>query len=166
MSIIEEIAFKTIRSGGEAVEVEFKDSYDEIFPLSGPSGASLGIRLESSSKEAKSLRADLYGIAKKRRRITVDGDEYAARGGRGNLWWQPDAAFSHQPGVTGNDPAASNHALDTAARHRLHIRRRGYDGAVLPRLRHDRPAHRMRRLRFDRGRGRDQRRAAATLAPD
>jgi hypothetical protein len=37
MSIIEEIAFKTIRCGGEAVEVEYKDGYDEIFPLSGPS---------------------------------------------------------------------------------------------------------------------------------
>ena len=79
MSIIEEIAFKAIRSGGEAVEVEYKDGYNEIFPLSGPSGVSLGIRLVSSSKEAKSLRADLYGIAKKRRRITVDGDEYELR---------------------------------------------------------------------------------------
>jgi len=79
MSIIEEIAFKAIRCGGEAVEVEHKDDYDEIFPLSGPSGVSLGIRLESSSKEAKSLRADLYGIAKKRRRITVGGAEYELR---------------------------------------------------------------------------------------
>ena len=79
MSIIEEIALKTIRSGGEAVEVEYKDGYEEIFPLSGPTGGSLGIRLQSSSKEAKSLRADLYRIAKKRRRITVGGGEYELR---------------------------------------------------------------------------------------
>jgi hypothetical protein len=79
MSIIEEIAFKAIRCGSEAVEVEYKDGYDEIFPLSGPSGVSLGIRLESSSNEAKSLRADLYGIAKKRRRITVGGGKYELR---------------------------------------------------------------------------------------
>jgi hypothetical protein len=79
MSIIEEIAFKTIRSGGEEVQVEFRDGYEEIFPLSRPSGVSLGIRLESSSHEASSLRADLYGIAKKRRRITVGGDEYELR---------------------------------------------------------------------------------------
>ena len=79
MSIIEEIASKTIRSGGEAVEVEYKDGYEEIFPLSGPIGVSLGVRLESSSKEARLLRADLYSIAKKRRRITVGGREYELR---------------------------------------------------------------------------------------
>ena len=79
MSIVEEIAFKTIRSGGQAVEVEYKDGYEEIFPLSGPGGVSLGTRLEGSSNEARSLRADLYGIAKKRRRITVGVAEYELR---------------------------------------------------------------------------------------
>jgi len=79
MSILEEIAFKTIRSGGQAVEVEYKDGYEEIFPLSGPSGVTVGTRLEGSSKEARSLRADLYGIVKKRRRITVGGAEYELR---------------------------------------------------------------------------------------
>jgi hypothetical protein len=79
MSILEEIASKTIRSGGDAVEVEYKDDYEEIFPVSGPIGTSVGFRLKSSSKEAKSLRADLYNIAKKRRRITVDGREYELR---------------------------------------------------------------------------------------
>jgi hypothetical protein len=79
MSILEKIASKIIRSGGNAVEVEYKDGYEEIFPMSGPVGASIGFRLRSSSKEAKSLRADLYNIAKKSKRITVDGREYELR---------------------------------------------------------------------------------------
>jgi hypothetical protein len=65
MSILEEIASKIIRSGANSVEVEYKDGYEEIFPMTGPVGASIGFRLRSSSKEAKSLRADLYNIAKK-----------------------------------------------------------------------------------------------------
>jgi hypothetical protein len=64
MSILEQIASKIIRSGGNAVEVEHKDGYEEIFPRSGPVGAGIGFRLRSSSREAKSLRADLYNIAK------------------------------------------------------------------------------------------------------
>jgi hypothetical protein len=76
MSILEEIASKVIRSGGDAVDVEYKDGYEEICAMSGPVGVSIGVRLKSSSKEAKSLRADLYNIAKKRRRVTVDGRQY------------------------------------------------------------------------------------------
>jgi len=34
MSIIEEIASQTIQSGGDAVEVEYKDDYKEVFPAS------------------------------------------------------------------------------------------------------------------------------------
>ena len=79
MSILEEIASETIRSGGDAVEVEYKDGYEEIFPVSGSIGTSIGFRLKSSGKEAKSLRADLYSIAKKGRRIIVDGREYELR---------------------------------------------------------------------------------------
>jgi hypothetical protein len=79
MSVLEDIASKTIRSGGDAVEVEYKDGYEEIFPVSGPIGTSIGFRVKSSSKEAESLRADLYKIAKKKRRITVDGREYELR---------------------------------------------------------------------------------------
>ena len=79
MSVLEEIAAKAIRSGADAVEVEYKDGYEEIFPVSGPVGTSLGFALKSSSKEAKSLRADLYGMAKKSKRITVDGREYELR---------------------------------------------------------------------------------------
>jgi hypothetical protein len=76
MTIVEEIASTTIRSGGDAVEVEYKDGYEEVFPVSGPVGSSLGFRLKSYRKKAESLRADLYNIVKKRRRITVDGREY------------------------------------------------------------------------------------------
>jgi hypothetical protein len=79
MNILEEIATKAIGSGADAVEVEYKDGYEEIFPVSGPIGTTVGFRLKSSSKEAKSLRANLYNIAKRRRRISVDGREYELR---------------------------------------------------------------------------------------
>jgi hypothetical protein len=79
MSILEEIASKAIRSGADAVLVEYKDGYEEIFPISGPVGTSIGFALKSSNKEAKSLRADLYGMTKKSKRITVDGRDYELR---------------------------------------------------------------------------------------
>jgi hypothetical protein len=79
MSIIEEIASQTIRAGGDAVEVEYKDGYEEVFPVAGRFGTSVGFRLDSSSQEAKSLREELYKIAKKRRRLTVSGREYELR---------------------------------------------------------------------------------------
>ncbi len=79
MNIIEEIASQTIRSGGDAVEVEYKDGYEEIFPVAGRFGTSVGFRLDSSSPEAVSLREELYKIAKKRRGLTVSGREYELR---------------------------------------------------------------------------------------
>jgi len=79
MKILEEIASRTIRSGGAAVEVEYKDGYEEVFPVSEESGTCVGLRLESSSEEGKSLWADLYSLSKRRRRITVDGSDYELR---------------------------------------------------------------------------------------
>jgi hypothetical protein len=79
MSIIEEIASQTIRSAGDAVEVEYKDGYEEVFPVTGRVGTSLGIRLRSSSPEAKSLREGLYRIANQRQRITLGRREYELR---------------------------------------------------------------------------------------
>ena len=49
-----------MRSGGEALEVEYNYGYFDIPGLLGPIGTSLGFRLKASSKEAKSLQADLY----------------------------------------------------------------------------------------------------------
>ena len=79
MSIIEELASETIRAGGDAVEVEYKDGYEEVFPVKGQFDTSIGFRLDRSSQEAKSLREELYKIAKKRRRLTVGGREYELR---------------------------------------------------------------------------------------
>ena len=79
MSIIEELASETIHAGGDAVEVEYKDGYAEVFPVKGQFGTSIGFRLDRSSPEAKSLREELYKIAKKRRRLTVSGREYELR---------------------------------------------------------------------------------------
>ena len=61
------------------MEVEYKDGYEEVFPVAGRVGTSLGIRLRSSSPEAKSLREGLYRIAKQRQRITLGRREYELR---------------------------------------------------------------------------------------
>jgi len=79
MSILEDIAAKAICYGADALEVEYKDGYEEIFPVSGPVGTSIGFTLKSASKEGKSLRAGLHGLAKKSKRITIDGREYELR---------------------------------------------------------------------------------------
>ena len=79
MSIIEEIASQAICSGGQAVEVEYKDGYEEVFSVGGTIGAAVGFQLKSSSDEAKGLRAGLYDVAKKRRIIAVEGREYELR---------------------------------------------------------------------------------------
>ncbi len=77
MSIIEQLASEAICSGGEALEVEYNDGYEEVYVVKGSIGH--GIRLRSSSPEGRSLREDLYKIAKKRRRITVGDREYELR---------------------------------------------------------------------------------------
>lgn len=77
MSTLEQIVSQAIRAGGEALEVEYKDGYEEVCVVKGMTG--LGFRLKSSSREARSLREALYKIAKKKQRISVDGCEYELR---------------------------------------------------------------------------------------
>ena len=79
MSIIEEIVSQAIRAGGQTIEVEYKDGYEEVFSVGGAIGTSVGFQLKSSSEEARALRAGLSEIAKKKRIITVDGHEYELR---------------------------------------------------------------------------------------
>lgn len=79
MSIIEEIASQAIRSGGQAVEVEYKDGYEEVFSVGGTIGTGVGFQLKSSSDEARALRADLCEVAKKRWIVRVKGREYELR---------------------------------------------------------------------------------------
>ncbi len=56
MNIIEDIVAQAIRAGGEAIVVEHDDDCDEVVPVAGTIGTSIGLRLKSSSAEAMALR--------------------------------------------------------------------------------------------------------------
>jgi hypothetical protein len=79
MSIIEGIASQAICSGGQAIEVEYKDGYEEVFSVGVTARTGVGFQLKSSSDEARALRADLYEVVKKRGIIAVEGREYELR---------------------------------------------------------------------------------------
>ncbi|MGO4884718.1 MAG: hypothetical protein ACLP59_28440 [Bryobacteraceae bacterium] len=76
-SVLEELATRAILAGADTLEIEYKDGYEEVYALTGGSG--VGITLPSSGQDAKSLRGELYSIAKRARRVTVDGCEYELR---------------------------------------------------------------------------------------
>ena len=77
--IVERLAAEAIRLGADLVEVEYKDDYEEVIAAGG--GAGYGIaRFRSSSPQAIALREELYRLAKRRQRITVDGIQYELRG--------------------------------------------------------------------------------------
>ncbi len=77
--VAERLASEAIRRGADALQVEYKDGYEEVFAVKG--GVGYGIaRLRSSSPEAASLRDELHSIARRQRRMTVDDCEYELRG--------------------------------------------------------------------------------------
>jgi hypothetical protein len=79
MSIVEQLAAQAIRLGADTLEVEYKDGYEEVLAAQGGLGYGIA-QFRSSSREAVSLRKELYGITKQRRRLTVDNCEYELRG--------------------------------------------------------------------------------------
>ena len=78
MSTIEGLVSKAILAGGDSLEVRYKDRHEEVLLNHGSLGIGL-CQLESSSPEAKALREDLYKLAKAKRRVTVNGQEYEFR---------------------------------------------------------------------------------------
>jgi len=79
MNIIDRLISEAIAAGGDAIEVEHKDGYEEVYPVKGDFGTSIGFALASSSQEAKSLRQALYRVAKKSLRLKVGGRDYEVR---------------------------------------------------------------------------------------
>ena len=78
-NVIERLAAKAIGLGADSLEVEYKDGCEEVCALK--KGVGYGIAtFRSSSPEAVSLRDELYGVARRRRRLTVGGCEYELRG--------------------------------------------------------------------------------------
>ena len=79
VSILEEFAAEAIRLGGEQLEVEYKDGYEELSAIAGDYGFGIG-RLKSTSQEAAALRHELYQCTRHKRQIVVDGDNYELHG--------------------------------------------------------------------------------------
>ena len=76
--ILTNIVAQVLSAGAIEFEVEYKDENEEICVMRGPIGFGIA-SLPSSSDEAKELRAQLYGLKKKRRMIVVDGVDYLLR---------------------------------------------------------------------------------------
>lgn len=77
-SVVERLAEEAIRLGADAPDVEYKDGYDEVYAMSGAVGYGIA-RLRSSGPEAVSLRRELHGIARRKRRLRVDDRDYELR---------------------------------------------------------------------------------------
>lgn len=77
--LVEELVSEAIRLGAQALEVEYKDGYEEVWAVKGGIGHGIA-KLGSSSPQAVALRDELYDIAERKRRVTVGGCEYELRG--------------------------------------------------------------------------------------
>jgi hypothetical protein len=78
LSTLEQLVAEAIRLSADALDVEYKDQHEEVAAMRGPAGVGIA-SLPSSSPEAEDLRRELYGIAKKRRRMRVGEVEYELR---------------------------------------------------------------------------------------
>ena len=68
---LEQMAAQAIRLGADHLEIEYKDGCEEVFAMK--SGFGWGIAsIRSSNPEAKSLRSELYALAKKKQRVEID----------------------------------------------------------------------------------------------
>jgi hypothetical protein len=78
--ILDRLTSEAIRLGADALEVEYKDRYEEVFAASGPLGFGIA-RFRSSSRDAARIREECYRLArqKRSRRISVDGRDYELR---------------------------------------------------------------------------------------
>jgi len=77
-TLLQGLALEALRRGADAIEVEYKDGCEQVFAVR--DGVGYGIaRLDTSSDQAASLRKELYGLTKKRRRIASGDVEFELR---------------------------------------------------------------------------------------
>jgi hypothetical protein len=67
MTVVEKVVSDAIRLGADAVAVEHKDGYAQVFAVKGGVGCGIA-RFESSSLQAASLRTELGAPKRQRRR--------------------------------------------------------------------------------------------------
>lgn len=75
---LEKLVAEAIRAGAEELDIEYKDGYDEVCVMRGPVGFGIA-RFRSSSSEGIALREELFGVARKRRRLSIAGQEWDLR---------------------------------------------------------------------------------------
>jgi hypothetical protein len=80
VDILERLATEAIGLAADALEVEYKDGFEEVFASSGPLGFCIA-RFEGSCQDAVRLReaCDRLSRQKRARRISVGGLEYGLR---------------------------------------------------------------------------------------
>jgi hypothetical protein len=75
---LEQLVATAIGLGADRLEIEYKDRCEEVFAMK--SGFGIGIAsVRRSSPEAKSLRNELYALAKKKQRVKIDEHTYELR---------------------------------------------------------------------------------------
>ena len=74
-TILERLAEEGIHLGADTLAVDYKDGYEEVFAMKRGVGHAIAM-LRSSSAEAAALRDELHAIARRKRRITVDGCQW------------------------------------------------------------------------------------------
>jgi hypothetical protein len=80
VDILERLATEAIGLAADALEVEYKDGFEEVFASSGPLGFCIA-RFEGSCQDAVRLReaCDRLSRQKRPQQISVDGREYGLR---------------------------------------------------------------------------------------
>jgi hypothetical protein len=78
-SVLERLATQAIAGGARTLKIGYDEGYEEVYACQGDIGVSMGSRIPSCSKEAKSLRAELYSMGECPRRIEIGGRTYEMR---------------------------------------------------------------------------------------
>ena len=78
-SVLERFAMQAIADGAKTLKIEYDEGYEEVYACGSDVGTSIGCRIPSSSEKAKSLRAELYALGKRPRRIDIGGSTYEMR---------------------------------------------------------------------------------------
>jgi hypothetical protein len=126
-SVLERLIAEAIRVGATALDVEYKDGYDEVCVLHGPIGFGIA-RFRSSSSEAIALGEELVSIPKRGCQLSIAGHAW-------DLRCRVRDSFGE-------------------AAYRVEIRRAESSSAVKPRVRSGSEKHVERRARSPRARRR------------
>jgi hypothetical protein len=75
---LDELLTRVIELGGDGLEIEYKDGYEEITAMKGNFGFGIG-RIKSGSREAADLREELWSLRNRTKRLEVRDTVYKAR---------------------------------------------------------------------------------------